>query len=273
VYFFTPSKQFSSIGRVRSQDSRPQTQDIGFKISRWLDRANTDDVGRGIEVSGKVYIPLKTTDNAANNDVILIYNRNTNSFEGIWDLGAFSLTEFGEKYYYGSSTDSNVYQMFTTRNADVEGDTANGYSVEVATHFFNLLPSKAYQQAIHGMVIEGYIRGGSQVTFNVWKDFNDTPSVTFNFNADETGYLDGESSNIYLGDAPLGINNLSIDYTDVDNDGRRHFFARVYFPYIYGQYFSVGLASSGVDQDYEVSRFGLMLNEDPAINMNRVKSI
>jgi hypothetical protein len=123
------------------------------------------------------------------------------------------------------------------------------------------------------MTIEGYIRGGSEITFNVWKDFNDTPSLTFTFAATESGYLDGEGSNIYWGDVPLGLNNLTVDYTDVDADGRRHFFARIYFPFIYGQYFSVGLSSSGVDQDYEVSRMGLMIDEEPAINTNRVKTI
>lgn len=273
VYFFTPSKQFSSIGRVRSQDSRPQTQDIGFKISRWLERAGLTEVGRGIEVAGKIYIPMRQTADSSYNDVILVYNRNTNNFEGIWDLGAFALVEFSGDYYYGESSGANIFKLFHTRNADVEADTAYGYSFEFATHFFNLMPSKAYQQAIYGMDIEGYIRGGTTFNTYVWKDFNETPSVSFTFAATETGYLDGEGSNVYWGDNPLGINALSIDYSDVDNDGRRHFNARVYFPHIYGQYFSVGGGSSGIDHDFEITRIGLMLLEEPGINTNRVKSI
>lgn len=273
VYFFTPSKQLSSIGRVRSQDARPQTQDIGLRISRWLARADTNEVGRGIEVSGKVYVPLKSSSEAAANDIILVYNRNSNSFEGIWDLGAFSMVEMGEKYYYGSSTDSNIYQLFHSRYADVEGTETYGYSFEVATHFFNLLPSKSYQQAINGMVIEGYIRGGTTINYYVWKDFNDSASVSFTFSSNEFGFLDGEGSNIYWGDQPLGVNAMTIDYSDIDSDGRRHFVARVYFPHVYGQYFSVGITSSGIDQDHETTRFGLMLMEEPAINTNKVKSI
>lgn len=273
VYFFTPSKQFSSIGRVRSQDARPQTQDIGFRISRLLDRADTSEIGRGVEVAGKLYMPIKSSSDAATNDIILIYNRNNNSFEGIWDLGAFGMIEADEKYYYGSATDANVYQLFHTRYADVEGTEAYGYSFEVATHFFNLMPSKAYQQAVHGMVIEGYIRGGTEINYYVWKDFNESASVSFTFASNEFGYLDGEGSNIYWGDSPLGINNMAIDYSDIDADGRRHFVARVYFPFLYGQYFSVGIASSGVDQDHETTRFGLMLMEEPAVNTNRIKSI
>ena len=273
LYFFTASKQFSSIGRIRTQDIRPQTQDIGSKISRWLDRAETDTVGRGVEVSGKIYIPLKLTSDSAANDVILIYNRNTNSFEGFWDLPAFGLVEFNEKYYYGESTGANVYQLFHTRNADIEGSDEYGYSMQVASHFFNLTPSKAYQQSIYGMVIEGYIRGGTEVNYYLWKDFTETASITITYSADESGYLDGEGSNIYLGDNPLGINNLYVDTTDVDIDGRRHFSLRVYFPFIYGQFFSVGVSSSGIDQDHETTRIGLMISEEPAINTNRVKSI
>jgi hypothetical protein len=273
LYFFTASKQFTSIGRVRSQDIRPQTQDIGNAISRWLDRADTSEVGRGVEVAGKVYIPLKSTTESDYNDVVLIYNRNNNAFEGFWDISAFGLTEFGEKYYYGDSRSPNVYQLFNTRYADVEGENAFGYSFEVATHFFNLSSSKSYTQSMHGMTIEGYIAGGTEITYNLWKDFSDTPSVTFNFSADEEGFLDGEASNIYLGDLPLGLNALTVDYSDVDADGRRHFYARIYWPHVYGNYFSVGIASSGVDQNHETVRIGLMLSEDPGINSNRIKNI
>jgi hypothetical protein len=273
LYFFTPSKQFSSIGRVRSQDIRPQTQDIGFKINRWLDRADMSTVGRGVEVLGRVYIPMKSSSAADYNDVVLVYNRNSNSFEGIWDLPAFGIVEFNEGYYYGGSQSANVYKMFHTQNADVEGSTEYGYTFEVATHFFNLSSSKSYQQSMHGLTIEGYIRGGTTVTYNIWKDFSDNASVTFTFAADEDGYLDGEASSIFLGDAPLGINNLSVDYSDIDFDGRRHFSARIYFPYLYGSYFSLGASTSGVNQDVETTRFGLMLSEEPAINTNKVKSI
>lgn len=273
LYFFTESKEFSSIGRVRSQDIRPQTQDIGFPIKRWLARCGVDDIGRGVEVAGKVYIPLKSTTTSDTNDVMLIYNRNTNSFEGLWELGAFGITEFNQKYYYGSATSPNVYQMFYDKNVDLEGTTEYGYTFEAETHFFNLTSSRSNQQSMYGMVIEGYIRGGTTVTYNVWKGFSDTPSVTFTFAATEEAYLDGENSSVFLGDAPLGIETLSIDYSDIDVDGRRHFMARIYWPHIYDNYFSVGVSSSGTHQDHETLMFGLMLEETPAVNQNRIKTI
>lgn len=273
LYFFTPSKQFSSIGRVRSQDIRPQTQDIGSPISRWLDRADVSSVGRGVEVSGKVYIPLRSTTASSANDVILIYNRNTNSFEGIWELPAFGIVEFGGEYYLGSSQGANVYKMFHTRNADIEGENVFGYSFDVATHFVNLTAQPAYQQSMHGLYVEGYIGLQTTITYSIWKDFSETPSVTFTFASDEEGYLDGAGSNIFLGDEPMGLNNLQIDYSDVDFDGRRHFSLRVYFPFIYGNYFSLGVSSSGTDQNHETTRWGLMITEEPSINTNRIKSI
>ena len=273
IYFMTNSKQFTSIGRVQSKDIRPEIQNIGTSIKRWLDRTDTSDVGRGIEVSGKVYFPLKSTSAATHNDIILIFNRNTNSFEGVWDLPAFGLTEFNGEYYYGESGGANVYKLFHTRNADIEGVNEFGYTFEVATHFFNLTPSKTYQQECHGMVIEGYIRGGTQITYSLWQNFNTTASVRFVFSANEDAYLDGEGSNIYLGDSPLGINNMYIDYTDIDQDGRRHFSARIYFPFVYDVFFSVGIQSSGIDQDHETTRIGIMIGEEPAINTNKVKTI
>lgn len=271
LYFFTNSKQFTSIGRVRSQDIRPQTQDIGNVISRWLDQADASDVGRGVEVAGKVYIPLKLSPESTYNDVVLIYNRNSNAFEGFWDLPAFGITEFNDKYYYGASRGANVYQMFHTQNVDVEGEDLFGYSFEAASHFINLSASKAHLQSLHGIYIEGYIRGGTTITYNLWKDFTDTPFLTFDFAATEEGFLDGDNSNIYLGDAPLGIQTLVTDFSDLDADGRRHFSARVYFPFEYGNYFSVGISSSGINQDHETTLFGLMLSETPSVNQNRIK--
>lgn len=274
LYFFTESKQFTSIGRVQAQDIRPQTQDIGFPIKRWLERANVDDVGRGIEVQGKVYVPLKLTDDSEYNDTILIHNRNTNSFEGFWDIPAFGLVEANKKYYYGSSNSANVFQLFYDQNIDVEGNNQYGYSFQAATHFFNLTSnSPANQQAMYGLYIEGYILGGTTATYKVWKDFEDEPSITFTFASTEEGFLDGGNSNIYLGDAPLGINRMAVDLSDVDFDGRRHFSARVYFPYIYGNYMSIGKETSGINQNVETTRWGIFITETPVVNANRVKSI
>lgn len=273
LYFFTEAKQFTSIGRVQSQDIRPQTQDIGFNIKRWLERADVSSVGRGIEVQGKVYIPLKSTSTSTYNDVILIYNRNTNSFEGFWNLPAFGITEFNKKYYFSASNSANVYQLFYDLNLDVEGDNNFGYSFEAATHFFNITASKANLQSMYGMYIEGYILGNTTVTYKVWKDFEEDASITLTLAADQEAYLDGSATSLFLGESPLGINNFSVDFSNLDQDGRRHFSARVYWPLTYGNYFSVGMSTSGENQNAETTRVGLMITEDPAVNANKVLTI
>lgn len=273
VFFFTNSNQLTTIGRVQNKDTRPETLNVGNRIKRWLEQANPDEAGRGIARAGKIYIPLKSNKNVAQNDVVLVYNEDNRSFEGIWDIGAFGCIEHNSKYYYAESGGANVYEMFTDRFADVEGSDAFGYSFKAHTHFFNLTPSKAYTQSIYGLAIQGYVRGGTEMTYKVWKDMDNAPSISFNMNTTDEGLLDGKKSNLYLGDAPIGINNLTVDYSDIDADGRRHFTVRVYFPFLYGNFFSVGVESSGIDQDHETTMFGLMLNEELGVNANKIKSI
>lgn len=273
VYFFTKSKQLTSLGRVATKDVRPETLDIGNSIKRYLARADLSSAGRGKEIAGKVYFPIKSSSTATQNDVMLVYNRNTQRFEGIWDLPAFGITEFNDKFYFAESNSANVYEMFTTNNYDSDGTNQFPVNFQASTHFFNLTPSHTYQQAIYGMTIEGYIRGGTSITYNVWKDFATNTSVSFTFNATETGFLDGASGGVFLADQPLGFSGVNVDYSDVDFDGRRHFFAKIYWPYVYGNHFSVGISSSAVGDDHETTRFGLILQEEPASNVNRVKSI
>lgn len=60
IYFFTPSKQLTTIGRVKQKDVKPATLNIGEKIKRFLEECTVDDVGRGIEIAEKVYFPIKS---------------------------------------------------------------------------------------------------------------------------------------------------------------------------------------------------------------------
>lgn len=272
VYFVTPDKQFTSIGRVRLQDIRPKTLNIGDPVDRFLEACGVDDVGRGAEISKKIYIPLKSDENQTNNNILLVYNRDSKTFEGIWDIGAFGIERFNNKWYFAESYGPNVRQLFY-QHADVEGSTRFPIDFEVATHFMNLTASKAYIQANQGIVIEGYVGGGSSFTTKIWKDFGTMPEITFNFSFDETGLLDGSESSAFIGHAPFGIDPKGASFSEPGSDGRRHFSFRTYFPPQYGDFFSYGFSSSQVDDDFEISRFGLMLKEDPAFNQNRVKFI
>jgi hypothetical protein len=272
IYFITEDKKFTSIGRVKAKDLKPQTENIGYNIKRFLDTADVTTLGRGIEHKDKIYIPLKSDSSQTFNNNLLVWNKITNSFEGIWDIPAFGLERWNEELYYAESNGINVYKMLTGFS-DVVGDDRFPIVSECATHFFNLTAQKTGSQAISGLVIEGYIRGGTTITYNMWKDFSATPFLTFNFASTEEGLLDGEESSIFLGGEPLGINPMAAKFSDPDQDGRRHFWFQVYFPFQYGNFFSIGQQSSGADFDYETTRFGLLMKEDFSPDNTRIKSI
>ena len=272
IYFITNDKRFTSIGRVRAKDLKPQTENIGENIKRFLDNCGIDDLGRGAEFKDKIHIPLKSTTSKTDNDIILIYNKK-GFFEGIWDLPSFALQEFNGELCYAESNGANVHKMYQDQHADIVGDERYPIFSEVATHFFNITPRKSALQAVNALYIEGYIRGGSEVTFKMWKDFSSDAFLEFTFASTEEGLLDGEASQAFLGGKPLAIDPLGATFSEPDADGRRHFSFRVYFPFQYGNFFSVGQTSNGVDIDYEITRYALGLKEDVSVNMNKVKSI
>jgi len=280
IYFVTADKKFTSIGRVRTKDTLPQTENIGFKIKRYLDNCNVDDVGRGAEIQDKLYIPLKSNSTVAQNDVLLVYNKNSRDtgsgrgyFEGVWELPVFAIEQWNNKWYFAESNGANVYEMLTTEKADIVGETRYPIVSEVATQFMNLTASKANLQAMSGLFCEGWIRAGSTVVYNVWKDFADTPFLTITFVVDEDGYLDGEESSVFLGGNPLALNPLSSIVGEPDADGRRHFSFTVRFPFQYANYFSVGQYSDTADTDYETTRFSLFLKEEIAQRTDRIKPL
>lgn len=273
IYFITPDKKFTSIGRVRAKDIRPQTENLGHPIKRYLDNTDVSELGQGAEFKDKIHIPLKSSSTQTDNDVLLIYNKKDNFFEGIWDIGAFGLQEFNNELCYAESNGANVYKLYQNDNADVVGTQRYPIASDVATHFFNLTPSKTNIQAMNSLYVEGYIRAGTTVTFKSWKQFEDTPFLEFNFTTDDENLLDGENSTAYLAGQPLAINPLSFNFSDEDDDGRRHFSFTVYFPFQYANFFSVGHSSNGVDIDYEITRYGLGIKEDVAMDATRVKTI
>lgn len=272
IYFITPDKKFTTIGRVRQVDIKPKTLDIGDKVRRFLEQCGIDDVGRGAEIVEKVYVPMKSSPGIDVNDIVLVYNRDSKTFEGIWDIGAFGFDFWDDKWYYASSASANVYQLFVG-HSDVEGETRFPIDMEVRSHWMNLTSSKSNLQSMYGIVIEGYIAGGAQFDTHVWGDFAEDPFLSFSFNFTESGLLDGGSSFAFLGKEPLAIDPLAMTVSDVDADGRQHFMFRVYFPFQYKNYYSFGFAATSPDNDFEISRVGLILTEDVAVNQNKVKAV
>lgn len=278
IYFVTADKRITSIGRVRAKDLTPQTENIGLAVQNFLNNCGIDDLGRGKEIENKLYFPLKSDPDQTYNDILLIYNKaNGGYFEGIWDLPVFAIDEMNNDFYFAESNSANVYKMFNGEHADITGTTGTDdrYPIvsEVATHFMNLTASKSNLQAMSGIFIEGYIRAGTSVQYNLFKDFETSAFFTLTFTTDsETGLLDGEESSVFLGSSPLALHPLAASFSDPGADGRRHFSFRQYFPYTYGNYFSVGYVSSAAENDIETTRWGLIIKEDPAIKVSKIRN-
>lgn len=270
IYMITPDNKFTSLGRVESKDVTVQTANIGYKIKRLLD-TYVFDFGRGIEDKDKIFIPAKSSSAQEQNDVIVVYNKVTDSFWGVWDIPANFLERFNEKLYYGDSVLPNVYEMFVG-HADVDGTDRFPITAEYATHFMNLTPSDGNLQAVNGMYIEGYISAADVISFKMYKDFNAEPFMQFDFSGSEEQFQAGQALTAYFGGEAVGLAPIGALGEELE-DGRRHFMFRVYFPFQYGNHFSVGFGSSGADYDYEVTRMGLLLKTTVTQDATKVKII
>lgn len=269
VYFMTQDNEFTSIGRVERVDMLPQTKNLGFMIKRFLDSCDFNTI-KGIEHKGKVYFAGKSDPDFTNDDIVLIYNKMNKAFEGVWDLPVGGFEKFNDEVVYAQSNGADVFKLFTGR-ADVEGTTRYPIFSQCQSHFMNLTSSKINLQALNSVFFEGYITPGSTVTFKVFKDFESSPFLQFDFSGTESGLITGSISGSFLGQQPLGLNPLGT-FTS-DTSGRFHFQFRVYFPFQYGNYFSVGWESLGTDIDYEITRYGLGLKEDVSVNTNTIKEL
>jgi len=272
VYFITEDKKFTSLGRVKLKDSLPSTENLGYNIKRLLEQFDYSTLGKGIEWNDKIYIPVKSNSTKEHNDIMVVYNKKTKAFDGIWDLPGYGLEGFDDGLYFAESNGSNVYKMLEGVT-DIVGTNRYPIYTEYQTNFFNLTAQKTGFQAINGIMLEGYIRGGTEITFNLWKDMGTTPFFTFNFSSDETGLLDGEESSAYLGGSPLAVGAFGATFSDPEADGRRHFQFQIYFPFQYGNFFSIGHSSDGADMDYEVTRYGLLMKEEFSPQNSKIKTL
>lgn len=271
VYFITADNEFTSIGRVETKDILPQTKNLGNSIKRLIESYDFTGVGRGKEYKGKVYIPGKSSSDATYNDVVLIYNKQNKAFEGVWDLAINEMADFGNDVIAGNSNSANVIKLFTGTSDVVGTDRLPIYS-NCESNFMNLTASKATLQALNAVYFEGYITPGTTITFKVYKDFETTPFLKFDFSGNESGLLDGSITGAFLGQEPISFNPIGA-FSDLDAEGRFHFKFRVYIPFVYANYYSVGWESTGTDIDYEILRYSLGLKEDVSVDTDSIKNI
>ena len=269
IYFATEDKQITSIGRIVNKDTREQNINIGYPVKRLLNTYNVDDFN-GIKFENRIFFTTKD-EGSDLNDRMLIYNEKTGSFEGEWTLGAYGLATASSGLYYASAGTPNVYQMFTGLN-DQQGTDVFTITSQWKSNWINLTASKANQQAINALSVEGYITPATTITIELYRDHNDTAALSFNFTGTETGLIDSSNLQAFLGARPLGLAPLgAVDQTDDDN--RYHFQFLVYFPFIYGNYYSLGVSNAGTNQDFEIIRMSLGITEDVEFDLQRVKHL
>lgn len=269
-YFMTIDKQYTSLGRVKSVDLTPQTQNIGLPIKRLLDSYDHTDFN-GYEFNNRIFSCHRTSSDETYNNVILVYNKQTKSFEGIWALPAGYFFEYLEDFYYAESSGANVWKMLTGKSDKQSSSIKYSITSDWRSNFFNVLPIKGNTQAVCAVALEGYIKANTTFTFSLYKDFSDTAVLSFTFGGTEDTFLVGDDFTRFLGSNPLGLQPLgTVDAPG--SDGRRRFQFIVYFPFIYGQTLSTGISSDGLEQDWEIIRIGLGLKEDISTKIINIKT-
>jgi len=275
-YFMTKDKKYTSLGRVRLKDTTPQTENFAYPIKRLLDTYGNDNFN-GIEYNNRL-ISSHKTEGTAQNDVMMIYNQKTKSFEGVWSLGANNFDVYTPsgastaELIYGESNGANTWKMFQSRKSDVRGTDVLPYTAIWQSNFFNALPIKSNFQALNSIAIEGYIAPNTTYTYKLFKDFETESSFSFDFSGLNDDLISGTKDiGKFFGGLPMGMQPMGT-IGKLEDDGRRRFSFLIYFPYIYGQYFSSSFTSTGVDYDWEVIRIAYGLKEDVSTKVIRTKA-
>lgn len=277
-YFMRPDKQYTSLGRVRTKDLTPQTENMGYKIKRLLDLWNHETF-TGIEFNNRLISSHKSNDKVNYNDVTLVYNKINKCFEGIWNIGANNFESFKEsgetsaELVYGESTGANIWKMFQDLKMDKRGSDLLPYTSKWQSNFFNVTPIKSNIQAMCSLAVEGYIASNTSFKYKLFKDFETSSIFSFTFGGTETNLLQGTSdigkfyASDVLGTEPLGT------LGEEEGDGRRRFSFIIYFPYVYGQYFSTEFSTLTEDNNWEILRTSYGLKEDISVRQTNTKQV
>mgnify|MGYP003461007762 FL=1 len=269
IFFVTPDKKISSIGRIVQKDVTPQGENIGLSIKRLTDDFKFDNHA-GIKYKQRIFHSMKSSDDATYNDRTLVYNELNKSYEGVWTLGAYGFGVYGDNLYYANSQNPNIAQMFVG-TSDLEGTSYFPINSEWLSNWINLTPSKSNLQSVCGWFVEGFLWGGTEeINFSLYKDYSNTASYNFSFGIDNTSFLDNSVGlNGYFGGTPLGVSPIG-SLGSIQSDGSRHFSFIIYLPYQYGNFFSLGVQNSELTAKFDITRMGLAVTEEPEYASTRV---
>lgn len=280
IYFVTSDKQLTTLGLVLQKADKEQATNIGLKVKRLLQDYSYEKTAKGGVYQNRIYIPVKSKSSDSSTNRLLVYNMDEikRRFEGEWWLNIDSMDIFENELYFSSSVNSNVYKIDDGLN-DILGSTSSNtqdypITFEWLGNWVNLTQSKFNRQSVNVFACEGYILGNTKLTFNLYKNLQDIPFLSFDFEGTESGFVDVDFSSMFKGSLPKGLQPKGAVGTEVDNEGRRHFLFYLYFPFEYGEQFSWGFTNSGKDQSFEVIRGGMNPSEDTILDLNnRIKQL
>lgn len=276
VYFVTSDKQFTSLGRVQNKDSREQALNIGLPVKRLLESYGYDPNAKGAFFKNRIHLPVKYAEGDDETNRLLLYNLD-GRFEGEWWLPVDAMDIYYNKLYASLSNNPNVIQLYKGLN-DVLGKSGdNEYSFPITSRYrenwLNLTKSGFNQQEVNLFACEGYILGGTTLTFKLYKDFETEPFLEFEFAGTEDQVDDNFISH-FLGSLPAGIEPLGAITSDTEYEGMKHFMFILYFPFVSAEWLSWGFTNSGKDQNFDILRAGMNLKEEEILDFaSRIKSL
>lgn len=283
VYFVTSDNQFTSLGLVAQRGAdNVQALNLGLPVKRLLETYDFDANAKGESFKNRVFIPAKSSTSDSYTNRVLVYNlsasKDTGYFEGEWWLNVDGMDVYNKDLYFSSSINGNVYKLYGGLNDNIgtSGDATYEYPIvfKWKSNFINLASSKFMQQEANLFACEGYIRPGTTLTFKLYKNFNTSPFLNFDFQGTETALVDNTIQSAFLGSLPKGIEPLGAIGGEIDNEGRRHFMFLIYFPFEQAEYVSYSIENDEKSADFEILRAGMAITEGTALNFaSRIKNL
>lgn len=272
IVFATPDNRITSIGRIVSRDTLPQSNDLAYNIRRAVKDYNFDAMD-GEENNNRAYMTAKGDKVITKNDRMLVYNKDYRNWEGHWTMTPATVLEYKGNLIYGDAYNSDVYQFIGATNK-TRGDDVFPMPVDGRTGWINKNGSGFYLNEISSIAVEGYITSGTTININIYKDFTSTPFKELSIVGTETEYQDGVPLFTVLGGDTVGTEPLGAASIvgDEEADGRRHFIIYLLFEMTQVEYFSIGLESNGLAQDWEITRMGINATDTTFTAQNKIKN-
>lgn len=274
IAYISSDKRITTVGRQVYKDTRPQYSDLADSIRRAIDTYKFDEA-TGEEFRNFSYVTCKRTESALVNNIVLAYEKDYGSWMGTWTMNASVFEYHDGIMYYGSSTSPDVYQMDAGINKQKDEVT---FPMDAfwESGWINGKGNGFSLNEVSSIAIEGYISLNTTINVDLYKDFSDQPFQTLQIVASEDeDLLDGYAVFSVLGGSPLGLEPLGATggtTGELDEQGRRHFIAYLYFDFTQIEYISARFGSSGKGQNWEVTRWGLNATETVFEAQDRIKN-